>query len=607
MSPRHPAQASPHSPYEPTRAAGTGQAAARTGDRSWPVATWRAAPSWLVSAILHFSALILFSLIYSSGELAHVSRLSASWAVAKDETASELLPEPSVLSLDRTSKAAEESAAKAASEPKELAAEPETARDGNTAKETSRPPVAKPSSAGDKPTTVGVSLPGEAPAPAAMIQPSARRDGSAKVSAPRSAESALYEGLSEGDAHDALIDRFTQADIGQLRGRQGQEAKEDFAKLGTDAIPALVRGLNRSAKIAHSCPVTEIYRKLDQLLARTDDPYLLLYALENTGHGVHPRAEHWQQIVTARNQWLKKYGERVAPLRRQLDTELRPRRALEGGRPLSEADADELALAVTHTEAKVREEALSVIAKRGMTFGDAERYEIAQPLIAQLEDADPALRQAARRTLIALSGGRSIGPSEEALDRDPAAAAVWWRDRWTQFVLSQTLARGRSSLLVEALGSSTRRERVEALREFHERRPVLSVKQRIQAGRALAKMLGDTETSVQDGARAAMRVLANGTEVDTSSVAEAQAWSDYWDQIENRQVHEPQAGSLLAMARSLEERGSRDAAMRYYRRIVREFPRTSAAVKAKERLGEQASAEPATAKPAGVKPASIVP
>src|SRR5262249_43563311 len=162
----------------------------------------------------------------------------------------------------------------------------------------------------------------------------------------------------------------TQADIGKYAGRQAEAAKAEFARLGTDAIPALIRGLNRSAKIAHSCPVAEIYRKLDKLLAETDEPYLLLYALENTGRGVHPRAEHWQQIIAARNAWLKKYGERVAGLRKQLDTDLHPQRALEAGRPLTEADADELALAVTHPDPKRREEALATIAKRGMTFGD---------------------------------------------------------------------------------------------------------------------------------------------------------------------------------------------------------------------------------------------
>ena len=72
----------------------------------------------------------------------------------------------------------------------------------------------------------------------------------------------------------------------------------------------------------------------------------------------------------------------------------------------------------------------------------------------------------------------------------------------------------------------------------------------------------------------------------TAAGGEAQAWTEYWDAVELRQVHEPQAGSLLSMARSLEDRGAAEAARRYYERVVREFPRTSAAVLAKARLGE---------------------
>src|SRR5262249_41651892 len=157
----------------------------------------------------------------------------------------------------------------------------------------------------------------------------------------------------------------------------------------------------------------------------------------------------------------------------------------------------ELALAVTHPDPKRREEALATIAKRGMTFGDADRFAISQPLINQLGDSDTSLRHAARKTLIALSGGREIGPSEEALDRDPVGAAGGWPARWRRCGRSRTLARGKAALLVEALRSSTRGDRVDAMKDLIERRPVLSVKQRVSAGRACVAMLGDTESDVQ--------------------------------------------------------------------------------------------------------------
>src|SRR5688572_30752368 len=48
---------------------------------------------------------------------------------------------------------------------------------------------------------------------------------------------------------DGIIDRFILYDIGQLRGEEGQKAVREFAKLGPEAIPALIRGINRAAAI----------------------------------------------------------------------------------------------------------------------------------------------------------------------------------------------------------------------------------------------------------------------------------------------------------------------------------------------------------------------
>jgi hypothetical protein len=572
------------------------QAAARTpaargrGSGSWRSIAWRDAPSWLTSAVIHLSVLILLGLLFSAAETTEVRPLALSWTADTQRAETEEIEPPDVPLAGPTAEPAPAEANAAQKSPRAAIAKDEPPAPAQTPAATPNPSagnaasvVASAGKLADMPVVQPVSLVGGATAPAESIQASPRGDGSAKVSAPRSAEMVRYERLAGANGDDALVARFTLADIGKLTGRQGEEAKAEFKRLGTEAIPALVRGLNRSANIAHSCPVAEIYRKLDELLARTDDPYLLLYVLENTGRGVHPRAEHWQQIVAARNAWQKKYGDQAAPLRERLDSELRPKRALEAGRPLSEADADELALAVAQTNPKLRAEALATIAQRGMTFGDADRYQIAQPLIAQLEDAEPEVRRSARQTLIALSGGREIGPSESALDRDPPGAAAWWRDRWTQHVISQSLARGRSAEIVGALLGQSRRDRVDAARELAEQSPVLAPKQRVQAGRALVAMLADADSEVQALARAALRSLAHGTDVDVAA-GEAQAWNEYWAAIELRQVLEPQAGALLGQARSLGERGAADAARRYYERIVREFPHTSAAAVARQRL-----------------------
>src|SRR6516165_8158602 len=80
---------------------------------------------------------------------------------------------------------------------------------------------------------------------------------------------------------DEIIDRFIEQDTGKLKGEEGKKAKKEFEKLGRDAIPALIRGLNRAAAIQHSCPVLVIAKKLNKLLASSDDLELLEFAREN--------------------------------------------------------------------------------------------------------------------------------------------------------------------------------------------------------------------------------------------------------------------------------------------------------------------------------------
>src|SRR5262245_25213059 len=49
---------------------------------SWRAIIWRDAPSWLVSAVLHLSALILLGLVYFRGELAEITQITGAWLVA---------------------------------------------------------------------------------------------------------------------------------------------------------------------------------------------------------------------------------------------------------------------------------------------------------------------------------------------------------------------------------------------------------------------------------------------------------------------------------------------------------------------------------------------
>jgi uncharacterized protein YajQ (UPF0234 family) len=85
---------------------------------------------------------------------------------------------------------------------------------------------------------------------------------------------------------DGIIDRFIQQDIGALTGTEAQQALADFQRLGPDATLALIRALNRAARIETSCPAVLIAKKLAQIFRRTEDPELLQFARENIGLGV---------------------------------------------------------------------------------------------------------------------------------------------------------------------------------------------------------------------------------------------------------------------------------------------------------------------------------
>src|ERR1700681_4975077 len=57
----------------------------------------------------------------------------------------------------------------------------------------------------------------------------------------------------EEDHLDKVIDRFMLFDTGQLKGEEGKTALQDFMNLGPEAIPALIRGINRAAVMNQSC------------------------------------------------------------------------------------------------------------------------------------------------------------------------------------------------------------------------------------------------------------------------------------------------------------------------------------------------------------------
>jgi hypothetical protein len=96
----------------------------------------------------------------------------------------------------------------------------------------------------------------------------------------------------EEDRLDRIINRFIDYDIGLNRDRR---APAEFDELGPEAIPALIRGINRAATMSHSCPVSVIYKKLRSLLRSSDDERVLAFARDNIGAGL--RRSPYQSLL----------------------------------------------------------------------------------------------------------------------------------------------------------------------------------------------------------------------------------------------------------------------------------------------------------------------
>lgn len=110
---------------------------------------------------------------------------------------------------------------------------------------------------------------------------------------------------AEQQPYVAVVDRFIEADLGKLARPEGDRAKHDFDRLTPAAIPSLVYGLNKSAKIHASCPVVVLTFKLDMALRKNSDPELLQYALDHLGDDVPHTAPHAKRLRALLEQWRK--------------------------------------------------------------------------------------------------------------------------------------------------------------------------------------------------------------------------------------------------------------------------------------------------------------
>jgi hypothetical protein len=281
----------------------------------------------------------------------------------------------------------------------------------------------------------------------------------------------------EEEKIDDTVDRFIQYDMGQLRNEEGRKALKEFRELGPEAIPGLIRGLNRAAKIESSCPAVTIAKKLAVMLRASNDPDLLEFARENVGAGItqsrhmgvirdlkmvcimrkrsvgnnpvvardRPRQEEKPvtltipdsapeetRVLQTKGKYLREAAKRgddqsvveLAHAANSKDKDIRQLGQELLTQVLSAQDAEKVKEALKNKRAIVRSIAARAAGDRQLPFG-AE-------LINLLSDEDSEVRDAAHQALIRLSGDKDFGPGADSSNAERLAAIKKWREWWAK-------------------------------------------------------------------------------------------------------------------------------------------------------------------------------
>lgn len=282
----------------------------------------------------------------------------------------------------------------------------------------------------------------------------------------------------EEEKIDNTIDRFIEYDMGKLRGEEGKKAFKEFRELGPEAIPGLIRGLNRAAKIESSCPAVTIAKKLAVMLRASNDPDLLDFARENVGAGI-TQSRHMAVIKDLRLLCIlrkRAVGNnpviaRTPPSRDQepitlaipdsppADGAKRDAKSERTLRSVAERNDDEaiaeLAKAASSKDKQTQQlgrELLNRVLSRQSTEALKERLKdthavvrstaariagnkrppLGAELIDLLSDDEAEVRQAAHQSLLRLNRGVDLGPADDADSTERSASIRKWRDWWAK-------------------------------------------------------------------------------------------------------------------------------------------------------------------------------
>jgi hypothetical protein len=291
----------------------------------------------------------------------------------------------------------------------------------------------------------------------------------------------------EENQFDQTIDRFIDYESGKVRGPDAKKVLADFQKLGPEAIPALIRGLNRAAKIEHSCPAVIIAKKLARMLSTSKDSQLLEFARENVGAGV-TQSRHMGVIKDLRvlcilrkrgltqeesratvrtlpgskavgsaqptagkrdvremsvTELVEATGSERGPRLRSVLTELGRRRGepvigtLGSAAATYDGEIQQLArdlliqqlsrLNGKELKEKLKDDRAEVRAAAARVAG-GKGLHLESDLIDLLSDDEAVVRQQATQALVTLSKGRDFGPKEGATKVERTEAQQRWRE-----------------------------------------------------------------------------------------------------------------------------------------------------------------------------------
>jgi hypothetical protein len=278
----------------------------------------------------------------------------------------------------------------------------------------------------------------------------------------------------EEDKLDGIVNRLIDSDIGRLRGEEARKAVKEFEALKPEAIPALIRGLNRSAKLSHSCPVLLISKKLQSMLMASNDQQLLEFARDEIGAGVgRTRYSSTLQDLRVKCMLRKNHLARLAPpppkgiaaistpelakltnsergprlnvilkeLAKRTGKEVVPALAFAAesyekdiqklGRELLDShlarqSSSQVLEKLDDDSAEVRKSAIRVIGSKHPDYLDR--------VIDRIVDDSADVRAVARAVLVKAARGEDFGPEEKADKDGQRGSQSKWRDWWKRRV-----------------------------------------------------------------------------------------------------------------------------------------------------------------------------